>query len=146
MQQLKRRKMKKVKIGGREFTLRNTDEVTYGAQKEVEKVKFAASLAMMTNKDVVEMVSDKKGGDKGEEITEENLMDKLAKGDIKKALINSQDAAVTSEEEAIMLSANLSRNEIMGMPAKMVKELAKAADEELGGLLNFTKTSTSDTT
>jgi hypothetical protein len=138
--------MKKIEICERKFTLRNADEVTYGAQKAVEKVKFAASLAMMTNKDVVEMVSDKKGGDNGEELTEENLMDKLAKGDIKNALINSQDAAVTSEEEVIMLSVNVTRDEIIDMPAKMVKELAKAADEELGGLANFTNASTTNST
>jgi hypothetical protein len=138
--------MKKKEIMGRKFELRDGNEVTYGAQKEVEKVKFAASLAMMTNKDVVEMVSDKKGGDNGEELTEENLMDKLAKGDIKNALINSQDAAVTSEEEVIMLSVNVTRDEIIGMPAKMVKELAKAADEELGGLANFTNASTTNST
>jgi hypothetical protein len=138
--------MKKVEIGGRKFTLRNGDEVTYGAQKEVEKVKFAASLAMMSNKDVIAMMNDKKGDENGEDITEEILMEKLAKGDIKKALINSQDAAVTMEEEAIMLSTNVTRDEIMTMPATLVKELAKAADDALGGLPNFTKTSTSDTT
>ena len=138
--------MKKVEIGGQKFTLYNRDEVTYGAQKEVEKVKFAASLAMMSNKDVTEMISDKKDGDNGEELTEENLMDKLAKGDIKKALINSQEAAVTLEEEAIMLSANITRDKIMNLPATVVRELAKAAEEELGGLLNFTAASTTDTT
>ena len=138
--------MKKVEIGGQKFTLCNSDEVTYGAQKEVEKVKFAASLAMMSNKDVTEMISDKKDGDNGEKLTEENLMDKLAKGDIKKALINSQDAAVTLEEEAIMLSANITPDKIMSLPATVVRELAKAAEEELGGLLNFTAASTTDTT
>ena len=138
--------MKKVEICGQKFTLRNGDEVTYGAQKEVEKVKFAASLAMMSNKDVIEMMADKGKDENAEEITEENLMAKLAKGDIKKALINSQDAAVTIEEEAIMLSANITRDEIMGMPATLVKGLAVAAEKELGGLLNFTKTSTTDTT
>ena len=112
----------------------------------MEKVKFAASLAMMSNKDVIEMMADKGKDENAEEITEENLMAKLAKGDIKKALINSQDAAVTIEEEAIMLSANITRDEIMGMPATLVKGLAVAAEKELGGLLNFTKTSTTDTT
>lgn len=141
--------MKKIEICGRKFTLRNGDEVTYGAEKAVEKVKFAASLAMMSNEDVAEIISDKNtnnGGDVSETLTEEHLMEKLAKGDIKNALINSQDAAVTMEEEAIMLSANVLRDDILGMPAKMVKELAKAAGDELGDLLNFTKTSTIDTT
>jgi len=137
--------MKKVELYGRKFTLRNSDEVTYGAQKEVEKVKFAASLAMMTNKDVTEMISGK-GSDNGEEMTEDTLMAKLAKGDVKKALINSQDAVVTAEEEAIMLSGNVTRDEILEMPAKLVRELAEAADTELGGLLNFTKPSMTDTT
>ena len=137
--------MKKVEIGGQKFTLCNSDEVTYGAQKEVEKVKFAASLAMMTNKDVTEMISGK-GSENGEEMTEDTLMAKLAKGDVKKALINSQDAVVTAEEEAIMLSGNVTRDEILEMPAKLVRELAEAADTELGGLLNFTKPSMTDTT
>lgn len=138
--------MKKVEIGGQKFTLRNGDEVTYGAQKEVEKVKFTASLAMMSNKDVTDMMAEKNNAENAEEITEENLMARLAKGDIKKALINSQDAAVTIEEEAIMLSANITRDAIMGMPATLVKELAEAAEKELGGLLDFTKPSTTDTT
>jgi D-lyxose ketol-isomerase len=138
--------MKNIEIGGKKFTLRNGDEVTYGAQKEVEKVKFAASLAMMSNKDVTDMMADKTKGEDAEGITEENLMDRLAKGDIKKALINSQDAAVTIGEEAIMLSANITRDAIMDMPATLVKELAKAAEEELGGLLDFTKPLTIDTT
>ncbi len=137
--------MKKVKIQGREFTLRNADEVTYGAQKEVEKAKFAASLAMMSNKDITEMMRDK-GGNAEEELNEEALMNRLAKGDIKKALINSQDTVVTQEEEAIMLCLNVTREDILEMSAKLVKELAEAADTELGGLLNFTKPSTTDTT
>ena len=138
--------MKKIEILGRKFELRNGDEVSYGAHKRVERAKFAASLAMMSNKDVTEMMADKSKGENAEEITEENLMAKLAKGDIKKALINSQDAAVTIEEEAIMFSADLTREEILELPAKVVEELAKAADDALGGLVNFTNALTTNST
>lgn len=138
--------MKKVEICGRKFTLRNRKEVPYGAHKEVEDLKFGGSIAMMTNNDIIEMMKGKSNGDNTEEITEENLMDRLAKGDIKEVLMNSQKAALPIAVEAIMLSAGLTRDEIYDMPVEMVDELAKVAEEELGGLLDFTKTSTTDTT
>ena len=127
--------MKKVKIMGREFELRNGDEVSYGAFKRVEKAKFAASLSMMSDEEVGGFITNdakKEGG-----ISEENFMEKIVSGDIKNALINSQDAAVTSKEETIMFSADLTREEILNLPAKMVEELGKAADDALGGLANF---------
>lgn len=137
--------MKKVKIGGQEFTLRNGDEVLYGAEKRVNHERNVAELAMLSNEDIKKYLEANKGGDKAKEkLSNEAVMAML--DDIKKSLIEAQDAALQPEEEAIMLSANLSRDEISELPRKVVKELAIVADKELGGLLNFTKTSTSDTT
>jgi len=140
--------MKKIEIMGRKFNLRNEDEVSYGAQKEVSKVKEKAKLAMMSNKDISDLYLGKEGAamDGEQAITEETLLERIAKGDIKSALMDSYDAAVTPEEEVIMLSANVTREDILEMPGKMVKELAKAAGDELGGLENFIKTSTIDST
>jgi len=138
--------MKKVKIQGQEFTLKAGKEVTYGAHKEVEDLKTEAYLAMMSNDEVAGMWLSKNKGDDEAEITPETLVEKMARGDIKKAIMASQRAALPVEVEAIMLSAGLTRDEVYNMPSDMVDELSKAANEALGGLPNFTKTSTSDTT
>ena len=142
--------MKKVKIQGQDFTLKEGKEVTYGAHKEVEDIKTEAYLAMMSNDEVAEMwlsknKGDEEGDDKGE-ITPETLVEKMARGDIKKAIMASQRAALPVEVEAIMLSAGLTRDAVYNMSRDMVAELSKAANDALGGLPNFTKTSTSDTT
>lgn len=134
--------MKKIEILGRKFELRNGDEVSYGAHKRVERAKFAASLAMMSNEDVAGYVTEE--GKK--EVNEGNFMEKIVSGDIKNALIESQDAAVTPKEEAIMFSVDLTRDEILELPAKVVEELAKAADDALGGLVNFTNALTTNST
>ena len=137
--------MKKVELGGRKFTLRNEDEVTYGAEKRVNHERNVAELAMLSNEDIKKHLSTNNGeGKETEKLSNKAVMAMLE--DIKKSLVDAQDAALQPEEEVIMLSANLSRAEISDLPGKVVKELAKAADEELGGLLNFTETSTSDTT
>jgi len=142
--------MKKVKIQGQEFTLKGRKEVTYGAHKEVEDIKTEAYLAMMSNAEVAEMwLSKNKGGEEGDngaEITPETLTDKIAKGDIKKKIITSQRAALSPEVEAIMLSTGMSRDEVYALSMDTVDELSKAANDALGGLVNFTKTSTTDTT
>ena len=142
--------MKKVKIQGQEFTLKGRKEVAYGAHKEVEDIKTEAYLAMMSNAEVAEMwLSKNKGGEEGDngaEITPESLADKIAKGDIKKAIIASQRAALSPEVEAIMLSTGMSRDEVYALSMDTVDELSKAANDALGGLVNFTKTSTTDTT
>ena len=95
--------MKKIEIMGRKFELFNADEVTLGAYKEVDKAKFAASLTMISNDDVAEYVREdaKKEG----VVNEKEFMDRIISGDLKNALIASQDAAVTHDEEVIMLSA-----------------------------------------
>ena len=134
--------MKKIEISGRKFELRNGDEVSYGAHKRVDRAKFAASLAMMSDEDVAKYITE----DGRKEATEENFMEKIVHGDIKNALIESQDAAVTPKEEAIMFSAELTREEILNLPAKVVEELAKAADDALGGLVNFTNALTTNST
>ena len=47
--------MKTVEVNGKKYTLKNSDEVSYGAEKELELVQFASSLAMLSDKDVAEM-------------------------------------------------------------------------------------------
>ena len=142
--------MKKIEIDGRKFNLKTRKEVTYGAHKEVNDLKIEAQLAVMSNKDVAEMwVQRTKGSEEGanaEEITGETLLENVAKGDIKKAIIDSSRAALPVEVEAIMLSASLTRDEVFNLPKDVVDELSKAANDALGGLLNFTKPSTTDTT
>ena len=137
--------MKKVKIMGREFELRNSDEVSYGAEKLVKHEKNVAELAMLSNEDIVLYIEKNKKGDKAEqELSNEDAM--LLLDDIKKSLIDAQDAALMPEEEVLMYSANLTRDEISDLPKKVVKELAKAADDALGGLANFTNASTTNST
>lgn len=137
--------MKKVKIQGHEYTLRNGDEVTLGAEKLVNHERNVAEIAMLSNEDIKKQLKENKTGDKHKkELSNEEAL--MLLDDIKKSLIDVQDAAFMPGEEAIMYSANLSRSEIDDLPKKVFEELAKAADEELGGLLNFTKTSTTDTT
>ena len=138
--------MKKIVIDGREFSLLSRKEVTFGAHKEVADLKIEAQLAIRTDKEVAEMWNARNNEDSDEKMTQEQFMENLAKGDIKKAIINAQKVALPAEVEAIMLSAGLTRDEVFALPKVMVDELAEVANKELGGLLNFTKTSTSDTT
>lgn len=138
--------MKKIVIDGREFSLLSRKEVTFGAHKEVDDLKIEAQLAIRTDKEVAEMWNARNNEDSDEKMTQEQFMENLAKGDIKKAIINAQKVALPAEVEAIMLSAGLTRDEVFALPKVMVDELAEVANKELGGLLNFTKTSTSDTT
>lgn len=140
--------MKKVKIGGQEFTLKGKKEVTYGAQKEVDDIKQEAALEMLTPEAILDLIRGKhtKGGGDVEKLTNAQLLERVPKAEIRKAITNSQKIALAPDVEAIMLSANLTRDEIFEMPVEMVGELAIAADKELGGLANFTKTLTSDTT
>ncbi len=137
--------MKKVKIQGREFSLRNGDEVTYGAHKGVDEIKEAAQIEMLPSQTIIDILQ-KKGGGKTEELSDKNLIDLIPEADLKKTLVTAMKVGLPPVEEAIMLSANILREEIFQMPSRMVEELAKAADTELGGLLNFTKPSTTDTT
>lgn len=136
--------MKKVEIGGRKFSLKGKKEVTYGAQKEVDDIKQEASLEMLTPEAILDLIRGK--GVDMEKLTNKELLEMMPKAEIRKAIINSQKIALSPEIEAIMLSANLTRDEIFEMSVEMVDELAIAANKELGGLLNFTKTSTTDTT
>ncbi len=142
--------MKKVEIEGRKFTLKTSKEVTYGAHKEVNDLKMEAQLAAMPNKDVAEMwLAKTKGDEEGgnaEEITGATLLESVAKGDIKKAIIDSARAALPVEVEAIMLSAGLTRDEVFDLPKDVVDELSEAANDALGGLPNFTNASTTNST
>ena len=137
--------MKKVKIMGREFELRDGDEVTYGAQKLVQHERNVVELAILSNDDIKKRLrEDTKEGEKKKEWSNEEAVMMLK--DIKKSLIDAQDVALMPEEEVIMLSVCLSRDEIGDLPTKVVKELAKAADDALGGLENFTNALTTNST
>jgi len=131
--------MRKVKIGGKEYTLKNADEVSYGAEKELERGNFAASLAMLSDEDVAELALKTKT--EGKRVDEEEFMHRVMSGEIKKALLDSHDAAITPEEEALILSAGLSRKEIMKMSRKAVRELAKEAMDEMGPSEDFSEAS-----
>jgi len=135
--------MRKVKICGNEYTLKNADEVSYGAEKELERANFAASLAMLSDEDVAELALKTKT--EGKPVDEEEFMHRVMSGEIKKALLDSHDAAITPEEEALILSAGLSRKEIMKMSRKAVRELAKEAMEEMGSSEDFSEASSIDT-
>ena len=135
--------MRKVKIGGKEYTLLNSDEVTCGAEKELEKAQFAASLAMLSDKDVAALALKSKAGNG--KVDEEDFMDRVMSGEIKQSLLDSHEAAISPEEEAIILSVGLTRNEILKMPGKVVRELAKAAIEEMGTSEDFSEASDTDT-
>ena len=138
--------MKKIEIDGRKFILKEGKEVTYGAHKEVEDLKEDAAIAMLPNTAIAEMWLAKGTDNNGEDITADGLMEKLAGGDLKKGISEARKAALAPEVEAIMLSVGLSRDEIYSMSREMVDKLAKAANDALGGLLNFTEPSTIDTT
>ena len=133
--------METVVIDGRTFELKNADEVTYGSQKELERVEFAASLAMLSDEDVAELAMKKKKSEKG--IDEKDFMDRVMSGQIKEALLDANEMAITDTEEAIILSAGLTRSEILKLPGKTVKELGKKALEALGTVEDFTEASSS---
>lgn len=134
--------MRKVEIGGKTYELKNADEVTYGAEKELERAQFAASLAMLSDKDVAELASSAK--EKGEDVNEGEFVERVMSGQIKQSLLDSNEAAITPEEEAIILSAGISRKTMMKLPGKVVRELAKEASEELGTVEDFSDASSSD--
>jgi hypothetical protein len=136
--------MKDVEIAGKKYSLMNADEVPYGAEKKLEAAQFEASLAMLSDSDVSQMVAARsKTGDNG--INEEEFVDRVMSNDAKRALLDSHNAAITPEEEAIILSAGLSLKEILGMRGKEVRELAKLAMEEMGTVEDFSEASSSDT-
>jgi hypothetical protein len=135
--------MKKVVIEGKTYKLLNRDEVTYGAEKQLERAQFAASLAMLSDKDVAELAS--KSKEEGKDINEEEFMNRVMSGEIKNSLLDSHDAAISEEEEAIILSVGIAREELLKMPSKIVKQLAVAAMEELGPVKDFSDASTTDT-
>jgi flagellar biosynthesis regulator FlaF len=135
--------MKKIVIEGKTYTLLNRDEVTYGAEKQLERAQFAASLAMLSDKDVAELAS--KSKEEGKDINEEEFMNRVMSGEIKNSLLDSHDAALSEEEEAIILSVGIAREELLKMPGKIVKRLAVAAIEELGPAEDFSEASTTDT-
>lgn len=140
----RKEKMRIVKIAGKEYSLMNADEVPYGAEKELETAQFAASLAMLSDNDVSEILAAKAKSDNNR-INEEEFVERVVSGETKKALLDSHSAAITPEEEAIILSAGLSRKEILEMPGKVVRELAKLAKEEMGTVEDFSEASTSNT-
>jgi len=143
--------MRKIEIEGKTFTLLNRDEVTYGAEKHLERAQMAAMLAMLSNKDVEELaLKSKAKGDnadeeEGKNIDEDEFMNRVISGEIKEALLNSQEASITPEEEAIILSVGISREELLKMSSKVVKQLAVAALEELGPAEDFSEASDTDT-
>jgi hypothetical protein len=135
--------VRKVVIEGKEYTLLNRDEVTYGAEKHLERAQFAVSLAMLSDKDVEELALKSKKD--GAEVDEEEFMNRVMSGEIKATLLNAHDAAITPEEEAIILSLGISREALMRMSSKVVKALGKEAREELGTAEDFSEASTTDT-
>lgn len=135
--------MNKIVIDGRTFNLMNRDEVPYGAEKELERVQFAASLAMLSDEDVAELATKSRSG--SEEVNEKDFMERVLSGEIKQALLDSHEATITPDEEAIILSAGLTRKELLKLPGKVVRELAKAAKEEMGTAEDFSEASSSDT-
>ena len=139
-------KMKKIVIDGREFTLLSKKEVTYGAYRDVNNLKTEAQLAIRTDEEIAEMWKARNNENDDEEMTQEQFIENLVNGDLRKTILDAQKVALPAEVEAIMLSASLTYDEVHAMPKEMVYELAEVANKELGGLLNFTKTSTSDTT
>ena len=138
--------MKKVVIEGVTYPLSDRDHVSYGAEKELERAQFAASLAMLSEEDVRELATQAKTSAEGKpDIDEKEFMDRVLSGEIKDALLDSHDAAITPEEEAIILSVGLSRKEMLKLPGKVVRKLAKAAMEELGEPADFSEASTTVT-
>lgn len=135
--------VRKVEIDGKEYILHNKDEVTYGAEKHLERAQFAVSLAMLSDKDVEELALKSKKGDTN--VNEEEFMDRVLSGKIKTTLLDAHDAAITPEEEAIILSMNISREELMRMPSKIVKRLGVEALEEFGTAEDFSEASAIDT-
>jgi hypothetical protein len=135
--------MRTVEIGGKKFELRNADEVTYGAEKELERVQFEASLVMLSDGQVAELATKARSGDG--KVDGEEFMKRVMSGEIKKSLLDSHEAAITPEEEAIILSAGIRREDLLKLPGKVVRELAKEAQEELGTAEDFSEASTSDT-
>ena len=133
--------MRKVDIGGKTFELMNSDEVTYGAQKELERVQFAASLAMLSDKDVAELATKTKKTNK--EVDEGEFMKRVMSGQIKEALLDANEKAITPEEEAIILSVGITREAILKLPGKTVEKLGKEALKELGTVEDFSKASSS---
>lgn len=135
--------MRTVRVDGKEYILKNADEVSYGAEKELERVQFAASLAMLSDDDVAELAQ--KSKEKKGKVDEDEFVNCVMSGDVKKSLLDSHDATITPEEEAIILSAGLTRKEIMDMPGKSVRQLAKEAMEEMGTVEDFSVASDTDT-
>jgi hypothetical protein len=133
--------MRKVDIGGKTFELMNSDEATYGAQKELERVQFAASLAMLSDKDVAELATKTKKSNK--EVDEGEFMKRVMSGQIKEALLDANEKAITPEEEAIILSVGITREAILKLPGKTVEKLGKEALKELGTVEDFSKASSS---
>lgn len=131
--------MKKIVIDGETYSLRTSEEVTYGAEKKLERAQFEAQLAMLSDKDVSELAT--KAKKTGKEVDEDEFVERVMTGKIKEALLDSNEAAITPEEEAIILSADISRKDMMKMRAKAVKELAKAALEEMGTVADFSEAS-----
>jgi hypothetical protein len=98
---------------------------------------------MLSDGDVEELALKSKKGDTN--VNEEEFMDRVLSGKIKTTLLDAHDAAITPEEEAIILSMNISREELMRMPSKVVKRLGVEALEELGTAEDFSEASAIDT-
>ena len=138
--------MGKIVIDGVTYSLKDRDHVSYGAEKELERAQFAASLAMLSEEDVRELATQAKASAEGKpDINEKEFMERVLSGEIKDALLDSHDAAITPNEEAIILSAGLSRKEMLKLPGKVIRELAKAAMDELGDPADFSEASTTGT-
>jgi hypothetical protein len=140
--------MRKVKIDGKTYILKNSDEVTLGAEKKFERARFNAQMAMLSKSDVIALAKrarkDSEEED-GEEVTEQEFMDQVLSSTTKEALLDSHEAAISLEEEAIILSGDISRETLLRMPRKVVKELAAYALEELGTAEGFSEASTTVT-
>jgi hypothetical protein len=135
--------MRTVEIGEKKYELRNADEVTYGAEKKLEAAQFASSLVMLSDEQVTELATKAREGDK--KVDGEEFMKRVMSGEIKKSLLDSHEAAITPEEEAIILSAGISRDDLLDLPGTTVHELAKEAQKELGTAEDFSEASPSDT-
>jgi hypothetical protein len=131
--------MRRVEIDGKKYVLKNGDEVSYGAEKKLERARFSAQMAMLSDSDVIALA--KKTKAENEEVDEQEFMDHVLSGATKEAILNSHEAAITPEEEAIILSADISRDKLLKMPRKVVRELAVYALEELGTVEDFSEAS-----
>ena len=110
--------MRTKKIGAQEFTLRGKDEITVGAQHQVERFIASRGVGVM------------KGMTKGGEALEAMLDNP---DEFVGYLQITQNEEETEEYMAIMLSTGLSYAEIEELPIATIKPLLTEVEKEIGG-------------